>query len=566
MVLSAPPPDDPQDPEDAGWLERIAHLLQLARRGVLILVDRADGARLRELFLALLPAHPDLELYTDPRSLLDLPEGTTLVLAPSAEHADWLNISRPLFAERSLRVILWCDVETSKALARRATDFFDWISHRVECPPGVPAFAVEGLRCALLARAPGVIWRGEHLEQAFHLAFPKRHIRWLSAKASFVGLTVSVVTRRSEWLHFIDIDGEVRLRLIEYLLRARRSRGRAILDHPSGQLPGWHLVHDRLTSVAEARHRLERLGARRPGRLIALVGLEPEAVDLAEVLLEGGVMTRTIEESARGCADPGVALSCIAAERRLVDPGHESAAIDTNPPLLRAFARDQIIRQQRRMSLVQAIEPWARLEITDAVRRGMSFVDLFWSAFIAEQELSAETPTNIEPKLREALELLDQGGSQKDPWYAAGLEALAFILVKQGQYEDAESLLRRALTIAESSFAETLHHSRVLSRLASVLLAQGRPEEAESFAELAMQIVAKAGDEAAPGIVDALYHLAAVQRALGKEAAISTARRALDMLPAAFAPDDPELRKVALRLEEILAGIGVHVQTRPIIA
>ena len=89
---------------------------------------------MRELTGVLLPEHPELKVYLDPRPLAELPEGTTLLLVPSAEHAAWLNLNRPVFAARALRVVVCCDAETSRVLARRAPDFFDWVSHWVECP------------------------------------------------------------------------------------------------------------------------------------------------------------------------------------------------------------------------------------------------------------------------------------------------------------------------------------------------------------------------------------------------------------------------------------------------
>lgn len=519
----------------------------------MILVDRADGARLRELFLALLPDHPDLELYTDPRSLLDLPDGTTLVLAPSAEHADWLNISRPLFAERSLRVILWCDAETSKALARRATDFFDWISHRVECPPGVPAFAVEGLRCALLARAPGVIWRGEHLARVFQLAFPGRRIRWLSPKASLGGLKLSTMDRGSDWIGFIDLDGEARLRLIALSLTSLRCRGRVILDHPNGRLPGWHLVHDQIASTKEARQRLERLGAMRPGRLAALAGLEPEALTLAEVLLDSGIMEQTIEESSIACGDPGAALCRLAADRHLVDV-QDPVAIDSNPPWLRAFARNSEIKQRRRAALAALAPelmtpPEMAAALYGELQREQSILALMSPILSSNLALASN-----ETKLREALTLLEQGMPQKDDLYAQGLGALARILAKQARYEEAESLFRQGLAILELLRpAEKKGHWHFLLGISEVLLAQGRRAEAELFAARAMQVLA----EVVPArwVVEALCRLAVVQSALRTESALATASRALDMLPRVFPPDDPACGEAAARIDEILAGI-----------
>lgn len=113
----------------------------------------------------LLPEHPELEVYTEAPELLAGPEGAAAILAVRLEDALFLNAQRPRFAEGGLKVILWCSAETSAGLAREAPDFFDWISHRVECPPiTVPShkspFALEftALRRTYVAtgmRAPG---------------------------------------------------------------------------------------------------------------------------------------------------------------------------------------------------------------------------------------------------------------------------------------------------------------------------------------------------------------------------------------------------------------------------
>src|SRR6185437_6149382 len=131
MVLPAPAAHDAPDPGGrrpgpaGGWLDAIERELRLVDAGILILVDRARPERLGELVRALLPGSPDLEVHTDVRCAFTVPHGATLVLAPRPSDADWLNIQRPVFARRALRVILWCDADTTLALAHDAVDFFD---------------------------------------------------------------------------------------------------------------------------------------------------------------------------------------------------------------------------------------------------------------------------------------------------------------------------------------------------------------------------------------------------------------------------------------------------------
>lgn len=109
-----------------------------------MLVDRARPERLGDLVRSLSRDHPDVEVYTNAVELTQVSEGALAVLVPDPKQASWLNLERPIFANRALRVILFSDADTSGVLARRAPDFFNWISHRIECPEGAPLPAVRG--------------------------------------------------------------------------------------------------------------------------------------------------------------------------------------------------------------------------------------------------------------------------------------------------------------------------------------------------------------------------------------------------------------------------------------
>lgn len=417
------------------------------------------------------------------------------MLAPSAEHADWLNINRPIFAARALRVVLWCDAETSKALARQATDFFDWISHRVECPPGVPAFAVAGLRSALLARAPGVVWTGERLEEVFRVAFPKRRLRWLSAKASWGSLQMSIGQHGRDWLAFVDLESEHRINLIQFLCVAKGVRGRVVLVNPDTQVLGCQLIHDRLIDLAETRAQFFSAGVKYPGRLAALLGLEPEAVDLARMLLERGVAEQDIVSAAREGGDPGTALARIAAERGM------NELLEHVVTLWHRSFRDSPTRQAQRIAWrtfdgYRQIKGEGFQSYLDAnLQREESMLELFSQSLAqSHQGLSPEQLSATEKKLRDALALLEQGAPQQDIMYAFGLRALAITLEAQSRLEEVESLLRRELAIEESlNIGQNSPLIETLQALARVLLAQGRPEEAELFAERALELATREG-------------------------------------------------------------------------
>jgi tetratricopeptide (TPR) repeat protein len=108
---------------------------------------------LGQLVRALLPRYPDLQVPARLSHISALPQGSTLVLVPRAEDADQLNLGRPIFAYRELRAILFCDSETTVVLAKQAPDFFDWISHRVECPSSVLPYVPVYVRAADLREA-----------------------------------------------------------------------------------------------------------------------------------------------------------------------------------------------------------------------------------------------------------------------------------------------------------------------------------------------------------------------------------------------------------------------------
>ncbi|KYG04657.1 hypothetical protein BE21_45535 [Sorangium cellulosum] len=118
--------------------------LRMIRRGILILVADACDARLGELVRALSPEHPGIEVHTRAPEAVRAEPGSLLVLQPSEQDVDWMNLNRPVFADRALQVILWCDGERARRLARGAPDFYDWISLWMECPAGPPGFAVHG--------------------------------------------------------------------------------------------------------------------------------------------------------------------------------------------------------------------------------------------------------------------------------------------------------------------------------------------------------------------------------------------------------------------------------------
>jgi hypothetical protein len=334
MVLPPPAAHDAPGADPASWLGGLKLALGLSEAGLLVLVDHARPEQLGELVRALIPEYPELEVHTEVQRVLDVPHGSTLVLVPRAEDADWLNLNRPVFAHRALKVVLFCDTDTSIALARQAVDFFDWISHREECPNRPPRYAVAGIRCALASKAPGIVWTGGDLQASFAAARPRGVLHTVSTALPFSKLVAEVKDHRREWIAWTEVDGDHRLMHARWALAEAGRRTRTFLVEPTVRSPGWWPVHARVADAKESRARLEQAGARFPGRLASLADMEPEAVDLLQGLLGKGLGQAAIEEVLLTAADPGAALSLMAEKHGLLSAS-AIARLEVPPPALR---------------------------------------------------------------------------------------------------------------------------------------------------------------------------------------------------------------------------------------
>jgi tetratricopeptide (TPR) repeat protein len=528
MVLPPSVADDASRPDVTGWLRRLKVILELSRAGVLVLVDHARPERLGDLVRALLPTHPELEVHSDARKLAGVKPGSTVVLVPRAEDADWLNINRPLFALNSLRVVLFAPREVSVALARGAVDFFDWISHRLECVPGPARFAVEGLRRALAIRAPGIVWRGGDLVAAFRAVRPRRRLRTVSAARPYEELVAEVWATRGDWLAWTDVDGDFRLRRVRWALAEARCRTRTILVEPPVPSPGWWELHGRVAEFRAARERLERAGAIHAGRLAALMDLEPEAIELLGALLERGMPEQTLEAEISRGADAGAAMGRLAAARGLVRE-KDLVRGRASPPAMRAFSES--CANARLLQGVEVRELIHGLERGDWLEPG----DAWWAAsttrrFPASTEGFGRQGGGAEVRLRHearteqtweelaSVALLAGDVQVAHVWAlrAAGADVgkqliLAQVLIEEGRWAEAESFLRRQLAVDPSGA-----RGRVLYELARVLERQGRYSEAE---ELLVQVRAfneKALGKTHPDYATSLHELARVLERQGR--------------------------------------------------
>jgi hypothetical protein len=343
MVLPAPAPDDEQGLGGAAWLRDLIVALRIIPKGLILLVDGADDARLGELVRALAPRYPGVEVHTDALRVLNAPPGSLIVYAARENELGALNMQRPVFAQQALRVILWNRPGLSAAMVRRALDFYDWISDVVECPPLCPRFAVAGLRASLVARAPGVVWTGGPLDEVSRAAFPRRALHRADVSGGLLALIEALRAAGPGWIALTGAGTLDRVGFVETALGEAGRRSRVFLVGAARRPPGWWELHDTMLSVDAAIPRLA--AARSPGRLAALVDLEPEAVDLCADLLARGADEDDLTRVLLAAADPGAALAALAVERGMVERDGVLHGAVASPPFLRAFARE--IRQAR---------------------------------------------------------------------------------------------------------------------------------------------------------------------------------------------------------------------------
>lgn len=450
-----------------------------------MLVDHARPERLRDLVRALVPDYPALEVHTDVTDVYGVPEGSVMVLAPRAEDADWLNMQRPVFARRELKVILWCDSETSAALATTAIDFFDWISHRHECPPGVALHGVLGLRTADAAGVWIFSWTGGDLEGCFREAFPGQKLVRLSAKRPFPELVDAVRKVGPEWIVWSDVDQSFRAEVVEQVLVEANRRRRVILDAPVPAYVGfgyWPEFHGRHAPLREARSALAMTRAIRPGRLAALTGLEPEAVELLIELLRRGDDEQILEHALWDAEDPGLIIA-----QRLgpisITPASKRTLL---PPLLRAAAAAE-------KNYANPLELWWHW---DAFERDLDAMESD-AIFTAMDASSYGELDEAEALAKRAVAITTQVSGAESGEHAEALGILAKVLVRRGQFREAETLLREALVIREGAGHQGATILGILSSLADVLTRQGRYPEAEEMAERALQATRHAGNTVA---------------------------------------------------------------------
>ncbi|WP_437547155.1 tetratricopeptide repeat protein [Sorangium sp. So ce367] len=310
-------------PPAGAWLDRLSLILRLAGRGVIVLMDRARPERLGELMRHLVREHPDAEVLTEAPALASLSAGSTVVLCARRADAGWLNQERPVVQERGLRLVLFSDEETTLHLSRCAVDFYDWISHRIDCPEGPPAFAVRALQRAACRRAPAIGWLGGDLEETFARALPGRKVERVSAAQPYGALVEAIRPKPRTWVAVEDIETSGRLRRSRWAAAEAGRRGRLMLIEPANRPSALPRVDARALTLEDSAARLRAAGIQRCVWLAALLELAPGAIDDAASLARAGVSEADLSSIALPGGDPGDALARLAQRH-----GRESAAAE----------------------------------------------------------------------------------------------------------------------------------------------------------------------------------------------------------------------------------------------
>ncbi len=333
------------------WARRIEELLDLAD-SVLILVDGAHDSHLPELVRRLSMRWPQLSIVVNAEELRNAEPGSVVVIDATAADLEALNLVRPVLRDRRLRAVFWARGNLAAELPTRAPDLFDWISHRVACPPPrVPRFAVLGLLAADRARCP-VAWLGpaDLALEAVARAWPDAAhlvvdiepyddaVRRVLQAVDGDRAVVLVMRRREEITQARWLPAECKLSRRVVVVAGPRLR--------KEELSGFWWLHGRILYPAEFRAIPSSTDRVRACRL----DLEPEAISLArrlDELIEGSAVAVSLD-AVFSDEDPGASLVEFLADQQFL--ASISAAIvgvdwtdivlgNVEPPFLRWAAR-----------------------------------------------------------------------------------------------------------------------------------------------------------------------------------------------------------------------------------
>jgi tetratricopeptide (TPR) repeat protein len=310
MVLPSPTPDAPHVGE---WLRQVARPLRLTRDGVLLLLDEARPAALRPLVRTLAEFDPNLHVHLDARQLAALPDRATALLRLRIADAEWLNLRRPMFAQRRLRVILWSESGVTAQVRDIAPDFFDWISHVIECPALVPDHIIAGLRAS--PAFPGVAWHGSlDPVPALVAAFPDTHCERRTWSRKYTDIIAALRSAAPGWIVWDELPNTRGLQRLRFALReVGRTDLRCLVTNPPTATLGFWPIDADPADWDDAAASLTSHGRSDGPRLAALTGLEPRLVeDLAA--LRSLCAPGELDARLRAAEDAGAVATTLAPE------------------------------------------------------------------------------------------------------------------------------------------------------------------------------------------------------------------------------------------------------------
>jgi tetratricopeptide (TPR) repeat protein len=471
MVLPASPAH--ASPVEPHWFDKVVVAIELSAHGVLTLVDHAAPSRLREAYLRLRARDPETDLIVDVQRLAELSPGTTVILAMtpsiSTDALDWLNLNRPLVADRRLNIVLWCESNAAAVLARGAPDFFDWISARVDCPPAPAAFAVADVKAAIRARAPGIAWAGPGLEETLAAVRPGRPIRRV-AVASYQSMIDALTAREPGWLFLEGIDTEFHLRRLRWAMAETGRRVMVFRNAIACTHSDWWTVQAAHAPITDTIHNVIAAGG--SGRVVALTGLDPVACTSVVYLLQQGLKAAELENMMAATAQPRDALE------------------DLARPLSRA----------RLDTIAKKSAPWMSAALQHALLSAAKHVtanDNWLVSILREQPLDAERWQALGKR---ALDLGDASIAIR--WLDIALQSISdtdppqlriFINLQRGQahYNSGDLAAARAILEQSHSSALQMRSSSLIASsaaiLAETLLELGEPQLAREYLKLALR-------------------------------------------------------------------------------
>ncbi len=259
MVLPTSPAAEGQVAEGE-WLRALRRWLHLGHKGVIVMIRDAQPSRLRALMGVLREIDGAAKVTARAADLMECEPGALVLLLVQPIDLDWLNINRPIIAQRSLRLVLWTEASVSDRLKFESPDLHDWVSHFIKCPPGVPQFAVEGLRIGS-RWWPGVAWRGPGLELA--LAELNIEVETLEPDSAFAGLVEMLSENPAKPVRWVGVDSLRKLWRVRWAVAEARHCEFCVLDNPGVSAPGWFPVDARQLDLesALAQHDRELVAA-----------------------------------------------------------------------------------------------------------------------------------------------------------------------------------------------------------------------------------------------------------------------------------------------------------------